>query len=507
MGLMTPDLKVSRLFRRSCAPPDYRAAWPLLERMALRSRDDPGAGQDMGSECHPPGRPRRIIPEDQASEAVIREALRSLSEKGGEVVLPPGRIPFRETLSLPSGVSLTGVSRKTSLCFQGVDIGLLVRGSEKAPARDIRVKNLSIHLHQSSKLGAAFFATRARDLVIARVEAKCLSGGGFVLSDGVRRVRMDRCKITDSEQMGFAMVRDVQDCVLTACIAERCEHGIFMTDLRLPGGLDPVDFRAQLAHTYRFLGDFSPFTPEDPSPYSIYLLNCTCSGNRKQGIYTDGAGRIRIIGCTIKNNECEGITFDNGSWLNEVRSCRISGNGRRGSQCNQELEHEDVLPMGFLEDGSSRAKLPGISLDNAGYCAVEDSLIEGNFGDGVKCVRSVYESTIARNRIAENNRGMNDLHHYFGVLLGAATRTNPLQSDFPSANNRVMENFILGPHYAGVYLGAGTRGNLIAENRITRPMTGGISDLSGCENQVRQNRWEGEEEVCPLNKGGHVCSI
>jgi len=490
MGVMASPGKMSRIIRRSWTQRDDPASWPLFARMDLRSRDISAAGPAQNELLSPAGPrgPCRIIPEDGAQEEAIRKEIRCLAGGGGEIRLPPGRIHFRETLVLPSGVHLTGVRRKTELCFHHVDFGLLIQGSENEPARDIRLNNLIIHLDGSTKLGTALFATRARDLVFTDVEAKCMSGGGFVLSDGVHHVRMDRCKITDSEQMGFALVRDVRNCVLSSCIAERCEHGIFLTDLKLPGGISPVDFKAQLEYTNRLLGDFSPFTAEDPSPYQIYLLNCTFSGNRKQGIYTDGAGMMRIVGCTIKNNECEGITFDNGSWFNEVRSCRISGNGRRGTQCNKELDGEYVLPMGFLKDRSSKAKLPGISLDNAGFCCVEDNLIEGNFGDGVKCVRSVYEATIARNQIADNNRGMNDLHRYFGILVGAASRQNPLQYNFPSANNRIMENFIRGPHYAGVCLDRGTTGNLIARNRINHPLVTDIEDQSGGGNKIRPGK-------------------
>lgn len=74
--------------------------------------------------------------------------------------------------------------------------------------------------------------------------------------------------------------------------------------------------------------------------------------------------------------------------------------------------------MGRMDDGSSKAKLPGVSLDNAAYCRVENNSIEGNWGDGVKFVRSVYACTVARNIIANNNRGVNDRFHYFGVLVG-----------------------------------------------------------------------------------------
>jgi parallel beta-helix repeat protein len=131
-----------------------------------------------------------------------------------------------------------------------------------------------------------------------------------------------------------------------------------------------------------------------------------------------------------------------------------------------ELGIDFVSEMGLMDDGSSKAKLPGISLDNAAYTRVENNHIECNWGDGVKFVRAAYASTIANNLIENNNRGGNDRFHYFGILVGVAERQHPEQHDFASCNNRISENTILGEHFAGIHLMAQVTGNIVEKNQI-----------------------------------------
>jgi parallel beta-helix repeat protein len=143
--------------------------------------------------------------------------------------------------------------------------------------------------------------------------------------------------------------------------------------------------------------------------------------------------------------------------------------------------------MGLMTDGSSKAKLPGVSLDNAAYTRIENNCIEGNWGDGVKFVRSVYGSTVARNIIANNNQGENDEFHFFGVLIGVAQRQHPEQSDFPSCYNQIVENDILGPHHAGVHLLANTTGNQVQNNRIIDPVFAAVEDHTITGNLIQNN--------------------
>ncbi len=330
--------------------------------------------------------------------------------------------------------------------------------------------------------------TEAHDIFLHNVRIQAPLATGFLLADHVHRVRMDHCSVYRAGLTGFMLVRDVSDCVFQDCAAEYCmQGGVFLTDLVLPPGIDPLDFDAQIHHTLRVIKNFAPFAPDEPAPQRNSLLNCTFARNRKMGITTDGTGNLRVIGCIIAENDCEGITLDNGSWQCEVQDCHIYGNGWRGLQHDVELTEDFVARMGLMPDGSSKAKLPGISLDNAAYCRIQNNQIEKNWGDGVKLVRAVHGCTIADNLICHNNRGINDRFHFFGVLLDAAKRQHPQQSDFACCCNRIVGNDIVGTHYAGIHLLHGAVGNQIRGNRIVGATCMPIEDHSGVSNRIADN--------------------
>ena len=52
-----------------------------------------------------------------------------------------------------------------------------------------------------------------------------------------------------------------------------------------------------------------------------------------------------------------------------------------------------------MADGSSPAKLPGISLDNTAYNTIYGNIVRDNYGSGIKAVRSAFSNTILCNQI------------------------------------------------------------------------------------------------------------
>lgn len=70
-----------------------------------------------------------------------------------------------------------------------------------------------------------------------------------------------------------------------------------------------------------------------------------------------------------------------------------------------------------MADGSSPAKLPGISLDNTAYNTIYGNIVRDNYGSGIKAVRSAFSNTILCNQIIDNNRGASDTFHFFGIEL------------------------------------------------------------------------------------------
>jgi len=444
-----------------------------------------------GSRAFHPGAhvevPVRTIPSEDFTAARLISEIAALPESGGEVHLPPGRIEFAVALRLRSGIRLVGVKGATELIFKDLDYGIVISGAG-AEITGVRIENIRIRHEGPHKFCAAVFATNASDLLFSDIEIIAPRAVGFLLSDGVYRARFERCSVYRAGLVGFMMIRDVQDTILDSCIAEECQQsGVFLTDIKLPAGMDPLDFDAQIHHTNSIIGNFGPFAPEDPSPCRTTFMNCTFRRNRKMGITTDGVGYLRVVNCIIAENDCEGITIDNGSWGCQIQNCHIYGNGWRGLQQETELDGDFVAEFGLMEDGSSKAKLPGVSLDNAAYTRIENNCIEGNWGDGVKFVRSVYSCAVARNIIADNNRGINNFSHYFGVLVAVAPRQHPEQCDFPSCYNRIVENDILGSHFAGVHLIHGTKGNLVRDNRIVGATFASVEDHTTAGNSVRNN--------------------
>lgn len=466
-------------------PPD----WALLARMRLTAASLLQRGGARGIPSFP--RQRSDLPvlhmrADNFTPHQLRIELQALPPEGGQIYLPPGRLVFNEPLHIPNHVHLIG-SVGTELIFQTADFALIVQGNNGTLAQGVHLENLHIRHEGEHRFSAAVFITEAFDIYLKNVHIHAPLAVGFLLSDHVYRVRMTDCSVYHAGLAGFMLVRDVADCVLQECVAQHCmQSGIFFTDLKCPAEIAPLDFDAQIYHTLKVIGNFGPFAPDDPSPQRNALINCNFSRNRKMGITTDGTGNLRVINCIIAENDCEGITLDNGTWHCTILNSHIYGNGWRGLQHEVELTEDFVEKMGLMTDGGSKAKLPGVSLDNAAYCRIENNIIEKNWGDGIKCVRASYACTIANNLICDNNCGVNDEFHFFGILIGFAERQHPQQSDFPSCHNRIINNDILGSHYAGIHLLPNTLGNLLRGNRIQGVSCMPIEDHANTNNIIEQ---------------------
>jgi len=401
------------------------------------------------------------------TEHNLLNAIQSLQEQGGEIRLPAGTLELHHALNLTQGICLTGVAGRTELVFKQSDYGIIIQGSEDKPIQQVSISNIRIYHQGEQKFCAALFASHTQALHLENIVIISPKAVGVLLADKVYQSKLINCRVQYAGLVGFMFIRDVNETLMQSCTAEHCQQsGVFLTDLKLPEHIDAMDFAAQLHHTDHVIGNFAPFASDDPSPYRTDMIDCVFSHNRKMGITTDGVAYLSVKNTVIAHNDCEGITIDNGAWGCIIQNCHIYNNGWRGLQHEVELGIDFVSEMGLMDDGSSKAKLPGISLDNAAYTRVENNHIECNWGDGVKFVRAAYASTIANNLIENNNRGVNDRFHYFGILVGVAERQHPEQHDFASCNNQITANTILGTHFAGIHLTAKVTGNIIEKNQI-----------------------------------------
>ena len=198
------------------------------------------------------------------------------------------------------------------------------------------------------------------------------------------------------------------------------------------------------------------------TPHDIVLYQNNVKHNNSSGIYSDGAYQIYIVENIIYQNDKEGMCLDYGTFGAYV-------NGGRLRQSDEDLEADFVTAFGRLSDGSSPAKLPGISIDNSAYNTIVNNNVTQNYGSGVKMVRSAYRNIIMENSVSDNNKGKSDDFHFFGIEIGhESTPDEPVKGlDFTASyENIVCRNIVTGSNYAGVFLAAESYCNDVFDNTI-----------------------------------------
>ena len=191
------------------------------------------------------------------------------------------------------------------------------------------------------------------------------------------------------------------------------------------------------------------------TPHDIVLYQNNVKHNNSSGIYSDGAYQIYIVENIIYQNDKEGMCLDYGTFGAYVSNNIVKENGGRLRQSDEDLEADFVTTFGRLSDGSSPAKLPGISIDNSAYNTIVNNNVTQNYGSGVKMVRSAYRNIIMENSVSDNNKGKSDDFHFFGIEIGhESTPDEPVKGlDFTASyENIVCRNIVTGSNYAGVFL-------------------------------------------------------
>lgn len=229
------------------------------------------------------------------------------------------------------------------------------------------------------------------------------------------------------------------------------------------------------------------------APHDIVVFGNYIAENQSSGTYLVGPYYIYFIKNELKSNEKEGICLDWGTIACYVAENDISYNGFRMHQSDDDLKADFIDGFGRLEDGSSPAKLPGLSMDNAMWNIINNNNIENNAGSGIKSVRTAIENIIFQNSVIDNNLGSSDKFHFFGIELGAA-----LDSDEASGLSKKMDitsnygniiarNNIYGSHYAGIFLAEDCFINDIFDNTILLPTNWSMECLSTRKNSTVNN--------------------
>lgn len=205
------------------------------------------------------------------------------------------------------------------------------------------------------------------------------------------------------------------------------------------------------------------------TPHDIVLYQNNVKHNNSSGIYSDGGYQIYIVENIIYQNDKEGMCLDYGTFGAYVSNNIVKENGGRLRQSDEDLEADFVTTFGRLSDGSSPAKLPGISIDNSAYNTIVNNNVTQNYGSGVKMVRSAYRNIIMENSVSDNNKGKSDDFHFFGIEIGhESTPDEPVKGlDFTASyENIVCRNIVTGSNYAGVFLAVESYCNDVFDNTI-----------------------------------------
>lgn len=392
------------------------------------------------------------------------------------VVIRRKKLTLDESLVVPSNIHLYGNEKGTTLTRKGE--------IDKAVRLD-NVKNVVIGRVKVSKgCNYGFYAIKSRNFMLTECRATGASRQGIALMGENVNFILRNCTVTKNKSGGVYIGGNAHDGVVEN-----------MTVLNNKGNLN---FMAGIVLSSIDIKDYE--TTDNPfrdkalykklsAPNRIVFYKNKVKKNFSSGIYSDGGYRNFFVRNELAGNDKEGICLDFGSFGNYVSANQIRANGRRIRQTNKVLKDEFVYSYGKLSDGSSPAKLPGISLDNAAYNVLCENSVTGNYGSGIKTVRSAFRNAIVGNTVSNNNAGNNNTFHFFGIELGYAKLDEAAVglNSAPAMENAVCKNMVSGGHFSGLFMQSETRANDIFSNIITTNGGAALENHSAAANTIYGN--------------------
>lgn len=353
-----------------------------------------------------------------------------------------------------SGVSITGLHISGN-----ADYGIYMTGSS-----NIRITDCTI---EGMKQKPICILGNASGLWICENQLSSNHAGGIYLAGEVKNGLIGENKIADNEGTSNWMA----GIVLTNAVPQD-KKNLWET----------FDEEHHFPHKENLYAQIS-------CPHDLLIRDNQVCGNQASGIYSDGAYSCYVVGNTVRQNDKEGICLDYGTIGFYLKENVFGENGQRSRQTDKDLEMDFVLGAGRMEDGSAKAKLPGVSMDNAAYNILENNIVTGNYGGGIKMVRTAVRNLISENIIRDNNMGQNDVYHFFGIEAGyAAADVESEDMDFaPDFENIICRNSITGNHYSGVFIGADCYVNDVFDNIIMEPGEFAVEAVSTKFNSIVNN--------------------
>lgn len=399
------------------------------------------------------------------------------SNEGNKIIINVSEIKLDETIIVPANTWLVGndVKVKTNK-DSSVEYGILIEN----------VSNVCVEgFHFTGNVKHAIYIISVDSVLINNNTIEESFNKGIVVMGDCQYVNLVRNSIFNNGDGAIFLNGKIGNCII--------ENNV------INGNLGAGNLSAAITLSSLPIENiYTPYNPEKDEylyeifnvPFNNVIRENTIKYGYSSGIYSHGGYQNYIIDNQIIECDKEGMCLDFGTFGTYVSSNVIINNGGRNRQSDSDLENDFIGMIGRMEDGSSPAKLPGISLDNAAYNLLIGNKISENFGSGVKMVRSCYRNLIMNNEISDNNYGENEQFHFFGVELGYAKEPDKpvVGMDFTADyENIICRNLITGKHYSGVYLAEETYCNDLFDNVIMGSEMFSVECLSDKFNSVVGN--------------------
>lgn len=303
-------------------------------------------------------------------------------------------------------------------------------------------------------------------------------GYGVIIYNG-ENFNITDCFFTNNLSSGILVMGDSSYAKITNCSIMHT-RGFFNHDAAIH--FCAVSDKILIKDIPEKIHESLPISEKEKRPHHIVVRSCSMVNNKAQGIYLEGSYNCLFSDNLISHNDKEGICFDWGSCHNFFRNNIVSQNGYRGNISEKEIEIDFISIYPNLEDHSSSMKLPGVSIDNGCLNQIRSNTISGNYGGGVKMIRSAFCNLIYDNRFSDNTLGSNKYIHSFNsiAILGMKEGNEEFKEDGPllldlkpSLLNRISNNYISGdpfPFYIERECSPNTFSNNTVKKKVRLPL-------------------------------------
>lgn len=335
-----------------------------------------------------------------------------LKHAGMTVLVQSREVFIDETIRVPDHTFLKGENTILTAGGGKIDVVFYLAGRNHAAVTGFILDGNYLY---------GIYISDSKDIMVCGNTFRHIARKPVTVTGNSARIMVCGCVFEENGQGGIQINGNAADVLIEGNVIEGSKGsdnwsaGIVLTANGIPDTADDGNGDSRLSITMdreRMLYDMLS------APYRIVMRNNIISHNNSSGIYCFGPYMVYITHNQIFGNDKEGICLDFGTLGGYAAYNDVMLNGGRTRQTDRDLEHDFVLEIGRLEDGSSPAKLPGISIDNSAYNMIYNNRIEGNYGSGVKMVRTGIRNIISTNIINGNNQGAEQQVSFFRHRAG-----------------------------------------------------------------------------------------